>query len=306
MDHTANAIDPRTDIGWAALRVADLARSAQFYVDVLGFDLIDQQPGRATLGVGGSPLLLLHEQRGVQPRLANTTGLYHFAILVPSRADLGRSLRRLAETGYPLGGYADHLVSEALYLSDPDGNGIEIYRDRPRSKWRWNDGQVQMASDPIDLPQLVAEADGQPWTGLVAGTRIGHMHLQVGDIPQAEAFYHGVLGFDVVAHWPGALFVSAGGYHHHIGLNTWHSRNAPPQPQAAAGLRAFTIALADEPALAAVAERLRNAQISFTEQAHTIIVHDPSSNVVLLTLRAQLADVAAQFEAINSNALSAA
>jgi catechol 2,3-dioxygenase len=229
-------LDPATTIGWTALTIARLERSVQFYTDVLGFAVLQQQPGTAVLGVERTPLLVLVEQPGVRPRSPRTTGLFHFAILVPSRVELGRSLRRLVTAGYPLEGASDHLVSEALYLSDPDNNGIEIYRDRPRDEWRWTNGQVAMASEPVDLAGLVGEAerDGRPWTGLAAGTRIGHMHLQVADIQQAETFYHGVFGFDVAARWPGALFVSAGGYHHHLGLNTWYTKGAPQPPAGAA------------------------------------------------------------------------
>ncbi len=287
-------IDPATEIGWTALTISDLERSLQFYIEVLGFSILERREHNAVLGAGVDPLLILAEQRGALPKPARTTGLYHFAILVPSRRDLARSLRQLTMTRYPLDGYADHLVSEALYLSDPDGNGIEIYRDRPRNEWQWHDGMVQMASDPIDLAGLLTEAerDGQPWDGLPAGTRIGHIHLQVADIQQAEVFYHSVLGFDVVARWPGALFVSAGGYHHHLGLNTWQSRNAPPPPANAAGLRAFTIVVPTEAAQGQVAERLQAAEVPYTMHAHGMAFRDPWHNAIVLTPRANLAATA--------------
>ncbi len=281
------ALHPATQMGRVALTVADLARSVAFYSDVLGFTVLQSATDAATLGVGGTPLLHLREQAGAQPAPANATGLYHFAILVPSRADLGRSLLHLAESGYPLGGASDHLVSEALYLSDPDGNGIEIYRDRPRAEWPRKDGVLQMATDPLDLRALLAEAqaDARPWTGLPAGTRLGHMHLQVAAIPAARDFYHGVLGFDIVFDWErmGALFVSAGGYHHHLGLNTWQSRGGRPAPAGSAGLRHFTIALPDAAALAPVLARLDRAGVPYQQEADGVALADPWGNRILLT-----------------------
>src|SRR5688500_7404536 len=196
---TSTSIHPDTYLGLVALTVADLARSLAFYRDVLGFQLLQKNGEQAVLGVAGTPLLLLHELPDALPAPTNVTGLtglYHFAILVPTRADLARSLLHLVESGYPLSGASDHLVSEALYLSDPDNNGIEIYRDRPRDQWPRINNQLQMASDPLDLHALITEAkaDTRPWDGLAAGTRLGHIHLQVADIPQARDFYHGVLG----------------------------------------------------------------------------------------------------------------
>jgi len=281
------ALHPATQMGRVALTVADLARSIAFYTDVLGFTALQATADAATLGVGGTPLLHLQEQPGATPTPANATGLYHFAILVPSRADLGRSLQHLAESGYPLGGSSDHLVSEALYLSDPDGNGIEIYRDRPRAEWPRKDGALQMATDPLDLRALLAaaQADLRPWTGLPAGTRLGHMHLQVAAIPQARDFYHGVLGFDIVFDWErmGALFVSAGGYHHHLGLNTWQSRGGRPAPAGSAGLRHFTIQLPDATALAPVLARLDKAGVPYQQEADGVALADPWGNRILLT-----------------------
>jgi catechol 2,3-dioxygenase len=303
MDHqnttsSRAAIDPGAAIGWAALTVADLQRSLDFYIDVLGFKQLDRQERSALLGTDSQPLLLLQEQPGALPRQPRTTGLYHIAILLPDRIDLGHVLQRIA-TRYKLDGYADHLVSEALYLSDPDGNGLEIYRDRARGEWQWRGGQVRMASDPIDLSGMVREAElsGRVWEGLPEGTTIGHMHLQIGDLAQAEAFYHGVLGFDVVARMPGALFVSAGGYHHHLGLNTWQSRNAPPAPDNSAGLHIFAISVPDEQAQRAVAERLEAAGVAVTEQTSGLVFHDPWRNAIMLIPVARHNDAVAQVAA---------
>ncbi len=285
--HEHVSIDPATRVGLLSLAVADLERSLLFYRDIFGFELIDRQGASATLGAGGTPLLLLTEETGAAPwphdRYAYT-GLYHFAILVPTRRDLGRWLTHWLSLGLPLPGQGDHLVSEALYISDPDGNGIEIYRDRPRSEWTWENGRVRMAADPVDIEGLLdlAARDDEPWTGFPAGTRLGHMHLQVGDIPQAARFYSDILGFDIVAAMPSALFVSAGGYHHHIGMNIWHSRNAPPAPEGTAGLRGFTIDLPSEAASDAVIARLDAAGIPSTRTPAAVVVHDPWENTLLL------------------------
>lgn len=234
-------LPPDAHIGQVSLTVQDLHRSLRFYQDVLGF--AELQPGQ--LGPrGGRVLIELHERPDAIARPRRSSGLYHFAILVPSRAALGRSLRRLAAMRWPLSGASDHLVSEALYLDDPDGLGIEIYRDRPRDAWqRLMNGEIAMATDPLDLPGVRDEPGAEaPWQGLDAGTIMGHVHLHVPHLDSAEALYCGRVGFDpILRRYPGALFVSAGGYHHHLGLNTWAGVGAPPPPSNAVGLRSFTI-----------------------------------------------------------------
>ena len=274
----STSIHPATQIGPASITVAELDRSLAFYTEALGLALLERNGPRAILGAGATPLLLLTEQAGATPFPGyGATGLYHFAVLVPTRADLGRWLRHWLELGLPLPGQGDHLVSEALYLSDPDGNGIEIYRDRPREEWQWDTGRVRMATDPVDIRGLLelAAAEGQPWSGMPQGTRLGHIHLQVSDIAEARRFYHDILGFDVTAQLPGALFVSAGGYHHHLGLNTWQSRGAGPAPESTAGLRFYNIELPDAGALAAVVARLDAADIAYERSGDAVIVRDP-------------------------------
>jgi catechol 2,3-dioxygenase len=283
------SIHPATDVGLLALTVADLDRSLAFYTRLLGFELLDSSAEGAVLGAAGTPLLLLaaHKDAAAWPNdRYGYTGLYHFAILMPTRADLGRWLRHWLEVGNTLPGQGDHLVSEALYLSDPDGNGIEIYRDRPRDEWNYINGQIRMASDPVDIRGLLldAEQSGRPWTGLPAGTTLGHIHLQVGDIEQATEFYHRVLGFDIVASMPSALFISAGGYHHHIGMNTWHSRNAPAAPAGTAGLRFFTIVLPTDDARRDVLARIQSAGLSYTRSGDTVVLRDPFGNTILLVV----------------------
>jgi catechol 2,3-dioxygenase len=287
---TTAAIDPATEVGLLSLTVADLERSLAFYTQAIGLALLERADGRATLGVAGEPLLLLTEQPGADawPRGGRSyTGLYHFAILLPTRADLGRWLRHWLTLGLGLPGQGDHLVSEALYLEDPDGHGIEMYQDRPRDQWTWVNGRVQMATDPVDIRGLLADAErsDRPWDGLPAGTKLGHMHLQVGDITQARAFYHDLLGFDVVAEMPSALFVSAGGYHHHIGMNTWHSRGAGPAPANSVALNHFTVDLPSEAARAAVVARIAAAGLPHTPVADAIAVADPWGNTLLLRVR---------------------
>jgi catechol 2,3-dioxygenase len=277
-----------TAIGAVALTVADLDRSIAFYEDRLGLRTLDRAGAQATLGAGQAPLLALTEDRAAR-RVPGTTGLYHFAVLVPSRADLARALERLASTGTPIQGASDHHVSEAIYLADPDGNGIEIYADRPRSAWAYPDGRLRMGTDPLDINGLMGEltdAD-RSWRGLPAGTVNGHIHLHVSDLAAAEAFYVDTLGFDLVTRYGGrASFVSAGGYHHHIGLNTWAGVGAPPPPRDAAGLRHFVI---DVPASAidVIADRLRASGRAFESRDGELITRDPSSNAVVIRATAR-------------------
>ncbi len=232
-------------VGEVTIGITGLDRSIAFYTDVLGCVVHARGERTAALGpAGGRTIVRLEALDQPTPRPRRGSGLYHFAILVPSRAALGRSLRRLASTRWPITGAADHLVSEAVYLDDPDGLGIEIYRDRPRDSWTFvAPGEYAMATDPLDLDAIMAEPGADAaWSGLDAGTVMGHVHLHVPDLATAEALYGDAIGFTpVVRRYPGALFVSAGGYHHHVGLNVWAGRGAPPPPPSAPGLRRFTI-----------------------------------------------------------------
>lgn len=281
------SIHPATGVGPVALTVGDLERSERFYRDMIGFKVLGRMGDTITLGADGTTALLAITGQPGARRLPRTTGLYHFAILVPSRVALARSLRQLAEAHWPLSGASDHLVSEALYLDDPDGNGIEIYRDRPREEWPRPNGQIQMATDPLSIDSLIDELahDPSPWNGIAPGTIIGHVHLHVADLRAAEEFYHGVLGFDIIQRYgPSALFVSAGGYHHHIGLNTWAGVGAPPPPPGSVGLRSFDIRLPDAATRDALLERVRAAGIATEEVAHGVLLRDPSANGVVLTV----------------------
>ena len=219
-----------TRLGTVRLQIADLDRSVGYYQHVLGLQVLDRVDGTVRLGADGSDTALveLREYAGASPVPRNgRLGLYHFAILLPDRTALGRFVQHLDTIGERAGA-SDHLVSEALYLHDPDGLGIEVYADRPRETWRHVDRQLAMGTDPLDLADLTRAAGGEAWTGMPPGTSIGHVHLHVGDIPSAATFYHDGLGLDkTVWSYPGALFLSAGGYHHHLGVNTW-ARGASP------------------------------------------------------------------------------
>jgi catechol 2,3-dioxygenase len=275
-------ISAQTSVGPVALTVGDLAVEREFYERVVGLMAIEAGEGRAVLGAGGRPLVELVADRDAPPRPPRTTGLFHLAILVPDRAELGRSLRRMIDARWPLQGASDHLVSEAVYLGDPEGNGIEVYRDRPSEEWRRDGDELRMATLPLDLNDVLAEGegDGEPPASLPAGTRIGHVHLNVADLAAGEAFYARLLGLDVTARgYPGALFLSAGGYHHHVGLNVWRGQGAPPPPAGALGLRAFELALPDGDALEDVAARLRAGGVEPETTADGgVLVSDPSGN----------------------------
>jgi len=250
-------IDPALRLGPVRLRGADLEQAQAFYERALGLATLDPagEEEVTTLGLDDSVLIELHADPDAPPRPRRSTGLFHIAILVPDRVELARSLRRVIDAGWRFTGAADHLVSEALYLDDPEGNGLEIYRDRPRDQWRHRDGQIEMATLPLDLEDVLAEAAGKEATERIAsGTKVGHVHLNVADLGPTEDFYAGRLGLDVTTRdLPGALFLAAGGYHHHIGTNTWAGEGAPPPPPGSRGLEHFEIVVPSAEALPAAA-----------------------------------------------------
>ena len=276
-------IDAATTIGAVTLSVGNLQRSLAYYQHTIGLSLLHAAAASATLGVGTRPLLHVVEVRGAR-LVRRATGLYHFALRVPTRSDLARVLRHFANRGYCIGGAADHLFSEALYLSDPDGHGIEIYCDRPRNTWYDAHGNLRGASDPLDFEGILRELDGDetPWDGLPPGTDMGHIHLQVTDLRTAEQFYLQVLGFERMTHLPSASFISAGGYHHHIGMNTWAGVGVAAPPAGAARLLSYEVLLPNQDALGAALDRLHTAGIPATEETHGWAVFDPSQNRVLL------------------------
>ncbi|HEU4979234.1 MAG TPA: VOC family protein, partial [Solirubrobacteraceae bacterium] len=257
-----------TTVGAVHVSVADLDRSIAYYEQAIGLAVRERGGALVSLGAGGDgELLVLHEEAGARPSDGHT-GLYHFALLVPERPDLARWLAHAARDRVPMTGMSDHYVSEALYLRDPDGHGIEIYWDRPREHW---EGQVweRMTTLPLDVPDLLGELGdpaGEPFDGLPPGTVMGHVHLKVAAIPETVSFYRDVLGFGLMAQLgPYAAFLAAGGYHHHLGANTWESAGASPPPAGSAALRHATIVLPDEAERAAVLERVEAAGLEHAD-----------------------------------------
>ncbi|WP_159885723.1 VOC family protein [Paenibacillus puerhi] len=272
-------------LGPVKLKVSDLSRSLAFYREVVGLGLLQTGEGIVHLTADGhTPLVILEELADAQvtPR-RSVAGLYHFAILLPSRKDLGAALHNLIRAGIHIG-QADHLVSEALYIADPDHNGIEIYCDRPRDTWRRDaQGNYIMATDPIDWDGLLALAQDVEWEGLPPGTTMGHIHFHVQSLQKSKHFYCEVLGFDIAADVSsrGALFVSAGGYHHHIGLNIWAGENAPLPAANATGLAYYTVAFPDSSSLQQALGRLRSEAVPISEKPDGFYAVDPSG----ITLR---------------------
>jgi catechol 2,3-dioxygenase len=279
-------IAPATTVGPVHLTVADLARSVDWYRSTVGLETVAQEQGTAVLGTDGRELLVLVEELGAQPSFRHT-GLFHFALLVPKRRELARWLAHAARDGVALQGVSDHFVSEAIYLADLDGHGIEIYADRPRVGWEGLVGQ-RLTTIPLDVPDLLSELDDpatEPFEGLPAGTVMGHVHLKVAAIPDAVAFYRDVLGFGLMAQLRNeAAFLSAGGYHHHVGANTWESAGASPPPPGSAALRHATIVLPDAAERERVLSRLDAAGHVVAEATDGPLVRDPSGNALILTV----------------------
>lgn len=268
-------LPPQASLGEVELRVRDLDRALDFYQGTLGMRVLDRRAGAATVG-GDAPLVRLAGDPDAPERPPRAAGLYHVAILLPSRAHLARILEHFAVFRVPLTGAADHLVSEALYLEDPEGNGLEIYADRPRHDWRWDGPSLHMATRVLDVDDLLAAAGGDGWTGVPDGTTVGHVHLQVGDVRAAEAFYRDVVGFDLTARYgEDATFLSAGGYHHHVAANAWGTRGGPPAREGAAGLVAWTIRAGDQAAVDALA-----ARALVEPERGAAVLRDPAGNVV--------------------------
>jgi catechol 2,3-dioxygenase len=263
-------------IGAVGLKVRDLARLTAFYGDVLGLSVLDRGDDATTLGAGGVPLVHLEHRPEAKPDDARTAGLYHTAFLMPTRTDLARWILHVARNKVPLSGASDHAVSEAFYLDDPEGNGIEVYRDRPAEAWQWTGGDLKMTTDPLDIEDIVREvAPTAPYPGAPDGLRIGHVHLRVGDVARAETFYRDALGLDVTRRRQGATFMSSGRYHHHIAGNVWHSAGAGRRDPDRAGLSWFSLEAADAAAFDMARARLVRAGIPLTATAASIEAADP-------------------------------
>jgi catechol 2,3-dioxygenase len=269
-------------VGAVELTVTDLDRSAAFYEHAIGLELHRREDGRAALGAGGEDLLLLVEDPDARPA-GRDAGLYHFALLHPSRLELARAAQRLAATRTRISGASDHGISEAIYLPDPDGNGIELAADRGREHWGdLRDPTAMGGPEPLDVAGLLAlVAEEEPVAGVSPDTIVGHVHLHVGDIERALAFYRDVIGFEVMTLLDSAAFIAAGGYHHHLGLNVWRGRGVPPAPAGVVGLRHWTIVLPAADA-AALRERAVAAGAPSEDRPDGLLVRDPWDIAVLV------------------------
>ncbi|UCZ54081.1 VOC family protein [Bacillus shivajii] len=274
---------PHIFVSQVHLKVQDLERSITFYKEMIGFQVLSQEERKAKLTADGKNVLLYIEQPDdVVPKQQRSTGLYHFALLLPKRSDLALVVKHLSEKNYPIGS-SDHLVSEAIYLSDPDGNGIEIYVDRSPETWEWKDNEVKMTVDPLNLSKLLNEIEeGDTWEGLPSETLIGHIHLHVAELPDTEAFYR-ELGFDVVCRFgKQALFMSTGGYHHHIGLNTWAGVGASAPAEKNVGMKQFTLDYPNYEKREIIMNNLKKIGAPLIEENGSIKTKDPSGNLIEL------------------------
>ena len=275
----------RPILGPVTLKVSNLARMLAFYRTTIGLKEIRADANHAELGTRGVPLVTLEEDPAAKLP-GRSTGLYHLAILLPSRPALGGVLQHLINKSVPLQGVADHLVSEAIYLADPEGNGIELYRDRPKEQWPYEGGQVQMSTDSLDVRGLLAEADKAPRDHyeLPAGTTMGHVHLRVSDLPAAEAFYRDLLGLDLTTRFGrSASFLSYDGYHHHIGINTWESVGAPPASNRATGLKHFHLRVPGKERWERIEGAIKAGLLPAEKSLEGWMVRDPSGNGIVLT-----------------------
>jgi catechol 2,3-dioxygenase len=272
---------PHTYTGEVHLNVLDLDRSVRFYKEVIGFKVLEQGSEKAVLTADGkTPLLIVEQPKNVTPKEPHRSGLYHFALLLPERADLGMIIKHFSQNSIRIGA-SDHLVSEALYLSDPDGNGIEIYTDRDPSVWSWESEKVAMSTDPLDAESIVAESAGQTWDGLPAGTLMGHVHLHVANLPKTEIFYN-ALGFEVVSNYPQALFMSNGKYHHHIGLNTWNGEGVPRPIEGSVGLQSYTLIYPNEATVKEAITKVEALDAKVELNGSGFMTEDPSGNRIIL------------------------
>ncbi|ASV67309.1 VOC family protein [Cytobacillus sp. FSL W7-1323] len=267
------------------LKVTNLQTSLRFYQDILGFQVLHQSKHEVSLSADGNQTLVqLHAPEGLQKKELRRTGLYHFAILLPTRNDLAKIIRHFIKVNYPLQGASDHDVSEALYLADPDGNGIEIYADRPKTSWDWKGEEVVMGTNALDVQSIMSEWDGNEWNGMPNETIMGHIHLHVNNIEEAKTFYCEGLGFEVVTHYGNqALFISTGKYHHHIGLNIWNGTMAVAPSANSVGMAFYTLVFPKNKLEQAV-ERLQAMNIEVERQADSYMVSDPAGNNIKLVV----------------------
>jgi catechol 2,3-dioxygenase len=276
-----------THIGNVTLKVRDLDKLIQFYTETIGLKILTRSDSAAQLSADGiKPLLTLEGNPSLEQRPVRSAGLYHLALLVPARKDLANVLQHFIQTDTRLAGASNHKFSEAIYLQDPENNGIEVYRDVDRKDWvRDEKGKLPAVSEPLDVQDLLDEADNNKWNGLPEKTVMGHVHLNVTNIPEAEEFYMNVLGFEEqtrMAHH--ALFISAGGYHHHIALNIWNGPNAIPSPIDVTGLLHYEIVVPSAEVLDALKNSLQEHNIAFIAEPNRIFVKDPAGNGIVIKI----------------------
>lgn len=275
---------PNLFIQNVTLKVSNLSRSIDFYTEIIGFRVLQQEEGRVTLTADGQHALITLVEVPNAQFVRGATGLYHFALLLPSRKDLGNLIQHFIQKNVQIGA-GDHDVSEALYLSDPDGNGIEMYIDRPADTWKWDsNGQVYMTTDPVQFQSVLREADGT-WSGLPIDTVMGHIHLSVRNLQESEDFYTSLLDYTVVSRYgEQALFISTGGYHHHIGLNTWHSEGADALPKDAVGIQSYTVQLPDQDYAMQLKKRFVEQNMEIKEQENIFSIIEPNGIEVKFTI----------------------
>lgn len=272
-------------IGRVTLRVRDLDVVSRFYQSAIGLSALKTAPDEVCLGVGQTTLLQLLGNPKLAPRNPRAAGLFHTAFLLPNRAYLGSWLAHARASRLHISGASDHKVSEAIYLSDPEGNGIEIYADRPPSLWEMRNGLLSMPSNPLDLQDLLDSGRDTKWSGMPEGSVVGHIHLQVGDIATAERFYGNVLGFAITCRYPGAVFFGSGGYHHQLAANIWNSRGAGLTEESATGLDRFEIKLQSKALLDSILERVHSANIATANTPKGITLRDPwGVELILLSI----------------------
>lgn len=278
------AFDRPAHVGETRLAVRDLALVTRYYREAIGLDVLESDQNGAVLGAGGRPFLFLVSGKDIRPQPERASGLFHTAFLMPDREALGRWLVHAAHSGVRLDGAADHLVSEAIYLSDPEGNGIEIYADRPHTAWAYAaDGKVAMDTLPFDLQALYDATPKERFGGMDARVAIGHLHLKVGNLPAADEFFETVLGLKKMCDYPGASFYATGGYHHHVAANIWQSRGTGARQADQSGLSRYSLHFNDAAALETVKAALERLEIPTQREGGAIRFVDPWGMDVVLT-----------------------
>jgi len=277
---------PNTYPTHIALKITDLDKSLKFYQKIMGFNILEKNKKSAILTADGiNPLITLEEPENIKRKELRRTGLYHYAVLLPSRKDLGKFIKHIMNTGYPIIGASHHGISEAIYLQDIDDNGIEVYADTPVSTWRWKNNTLEMPTKVLDIRSTVAEAVNETWERMPEEAIIGHIHLHVSDLDEAEKFYVNGLGFDIVTKIPNqATFISTGGYHHHIAFNIWNGKNAPPPSENSVGMKYFTVKLAGQKSRHDAIDRLNRLGYEVRFENGDFVTKDPSKNEIHLVI----------------------